>query len=84
MPPGRFIGLLPRDESEAIPDSLPPSALPEVPLVDLATTSREALMQLSAASCPDPLRDLLEEQPGVLPERVAYVTGEKRDCYIQG
>ena len=41
-------------------------------------------MQLSAASCPDPLRDLLEEQPGVLPDRVAYVTGERtRGCCNQ-
>ena len=72
----RFIGLLPRDEADDIPDTLPPSAFPEVPIVDLATTSREALMQLSAASSPDPLRDLLEVQPGVLPHRVAYVTGE--------
>ena len=71
----RFIGLLPRDESEDIPETLPPSGLPEVPIVDLATTTREALMQLSVASCPDPLRDLLEAQPGVLPSRVAYVTG---------
>ena len=41
----------------------------------MATWSREDLMRLAAASCPDPLRDMLDAQPGVLPERQAYLTG---------
>lgn len=46
-----------------------------MPVVDMATWSREDLMRLAAASCPDPLRDMLDTQPGVLPERQAYLTG---------
>lgn len=48
---------------------------PGMRLLDLHTTSHQQLMNLSAASAPNPFGELLPFNPGVLPSRLGYMTG---------
>lgn len=52
-----------------------PELEPGVKLLDLRTTAYQHLMDLSAASAPNPFGELLPFNPGVLPARLGYMTG---------
>lgn len=53
-----------------------PEMEPGMKVLDLRTTSHQQLMNLSAASAPNPFGELLPFNPGVLPSRLAYMTGK--------
>lgn len=75
----RYIGLQQGDPDMTF-DRLPTGeAMPELEpgfkLLDLRTTAYQHLMDLSAASAPNPFGELLPFNPGVLPARLGYMTG---------
>ena len=75
----RFIGLQQGDPDMTF-DRLPtgeamPELEPGIKLLDLRMTSYQQLMNLSAASAPNPFGELLPFNPGVLPSRLGYMTG---------
>ena len=75
----RYIGLQQGDPDMTF-DRLPTGEAmqelePGVKLLDLRTTSYQQLMDLSAASAPNPFGELLPFNPGVLPARLGYMTG---------
>ncbi len=74
----RYIGYIPGDPTvENVPDELPPSSFGSegVTVIDVDQMSYEELMKMSRESAPDPLGALLPNQPGILPEREAHLTG---------
>ena len=75
----RYIGLQQGDPDMTF-DRLPsggamPDSEPGVTVLDLQTASYQQLMELSAASAPNPFGELLPFNPGVLPSRLGYMTG---------
>ena len=75
----RYIGLQQGDPDMTF-DRLPmgeamPEVEPGLKLLDLRMTSYQQLMDLSAASAPNPFGELLPFNPGVLPSRLGYMTG---------
>ena len=73
----RYIGLQQGDPDMTF-DRLPTGeaeAEPGFKLLDLRSTSYQQLMDLSAASAPNPFGELLPFNPGVLPSRLGYMTG---------
>ena len=76
----RYIGLQQGDPDMTF-DRLPtgeamPEMAPGMKLLDLRTTPHQQLMNLSAASAPNPFGELLPFNPGVLPSRLGYMTGK--------
>lgn len=77
---GRFIGLQQGDPDvtfDKLPPGQPRAPLPAgMTLLDLRTVSHQQLMDLSAASASNPFGELLPFNPGVLPSRLGYMSGE--------
>ncbi|DBA86032.1 TPA: Lysine-specific demethylase 5A [Trebouxia sp. C0004] len=77
----QFIGLQQGDPDVTF-DKLP-AGEPTVPpqpgmtLLDLRAVSYQQLMDLSAASAANPFEELLPFNPGVLPSRLGYMTGQQ-------
>lgn len=76
----RHIGLQQGDPDVTV-DKLPkrdnrPALEPGVSFIDLGKASYEELMELAAASAPNPFADMLSFNPGVLPSRLGYMTGQ--------
>lgn len=76
-PSNRYLGLRAGD---ATIGELPETCTLQADLVevDLRTVSEADLDQMCAASCENPLQDMLTEQPGVLENRVGHFTGENQ------
>ena len=64
---------------EGVPAKLPASSVGsaalDVTVIHMDRISNEELMKMSRDSAPDPLGALLPNQPGILPEREAHLTG---------
>lgn len=71
--------MIPGDSTAGLPKELrkisPDSNNSERTLFDLATISEEELMAMSKDSAESPLRDILADPPGILPNRQAHMTG---------
>ena len=86
----RFIGLQQGDPDvtfDKLPAGEPMAPLqPGITLLDLRAVSYQQLMDLSAASAPNPFGELLPFDPGVLPSRLGYMTGgaSKPICTLCG
>ncbi|KAA6424409.1 MAG: hypothetical protein FRX49_05621 [Trebouxia sp. A1-2] len=77
----RFIGLQQGDPDvtfDKLPAGEPMAPLqPGMTLLDLHAVSYQQLMDLSAASAANPFGELLPFNPGVLPARLGYMTGQQ-------
>lgn len=76
----RYIGFIPGDPTvDGVPAELPASsvgsAASDVTVIHMNRISHEELMKMSRDSATDPLGALLPNQPGILPEREAHLTG---------
>ncbi|KAK9908321.1 hypothetical protein WJX75_005988 [Coccomyxa subellipsoidea] len=78
----QYIGFIPGDPTvDGVPAELPASsvgsAASDVTVIHMNRISHEELMKMSRDSATDPLGALLPNQPGILPEREAHLTGHQ-------
>ena len=80
---GRFLGFRAGDSTvAALPDTCQPDR--DLTEIDLREVSEHELDQMCAASCDNPLRHMLDKQPGVSENRIGRFTGGQLHQFPSG